>query len=337
MGVIKGRYMAVQRAIIPVAGAGTRLRPHTYVVPKTLLTVADKPILGHILDGVLSAGIQEVVLVVGYKGDQVVEYVRRAYPQLQLRWVVQEEAAGLGHAIWCARQYLDGSPVLIILGDTIVEVDWTGLLCCPDNVVGVHRVDDPRRFGVVVLQDGVVSGFVEKPEEPLSDVALVGLYLIRESHWLREALEELLHRGFRTRGEYQLTDALELMRQRGACFHPFVVEGWYDCGKWETLLETNRHLLARRGNNPRLDGCAVIPPVYIAPTARIEAAVIGPYASVGESATIRLSVLRNTIVNAEAYVEAVVLEGSIIGARAVVQGRAQCLSVADESEVRQRG
>ncbi|GBD06283.1 UTP--glucose-1-phosphate uridylyltransferase [bacterium HR21] len=322
------------RAIIPVAGVGTRLRPHTHIVPKALLTVADQPILGHILDGLLAAGVTEVVLVVGYRGEQIVEYIRTKSPNLSLRWVRQEEPLGLGHAIWCARHYLDGSPALIVLGDTIVELNWQELFRQPDNVVGVKEVEDPRRFGVVLLRDGMIEGFVEKPEEPPSNLALVGVYMIADTAALRTALEELLQRGLRTRGEYQLTDALELMRRSGVRFRPFVVQTWYDCGKVETLLETNRHLLHRRSNHPELPGCAVIPPVYIAPSAQVEHSVIGPYVAISEGARVRFSIVRDAIINAGASLEAVVLEQSVIGANALVCGRFQRVNVADDSEIR---
>ncbi len=322
------------RAIVPVAGFGTRLRPHTHIVPKALLTVADKPIIGHILESIVSAGIQEVVLVIGYKGEHIVEYVQTAFPEVQLRWVVQEEPKGLGHAIWCARQYLDGTPALIVLGDTIVELDWAELLRQQDNIVGVKPVEDPRRFGVVVLQGGVITGFVEKPEEPPSDLALVGLYYIRDTLALNTALEELLSRDIRTHGEYQLTDALELMRQRGARFRPLAVTAWYDCGKVETLLETNRHLLQHRAQTPTLPGCAVIPPVYVAPTAQVEYSVIGPYAAISEGAVVRFSIVRDAIVNAGAQLEAVLLEQSVIGAHAKLRGRFQHVNVPDDSEIR---
>mgnify|MGYP001773943528 CR=1 FL=1 len=322
------------RALVPVAGVGTRLRPHTHIVPKALLTVADKPILGHILDGLLSAGIGEVVLIVGYRGEQILSYVRSAYPEVQLHWVVQEEPQGLGHAIWCARRYLDGTSTVIVLGDTIVELRWEEFLELPDNVVGVKPVDDPRRFGVVVLRDGMVEGFVEKPAEPPSELALVGLYRIADTRALREALEELLRRDIRTRGEYQLTDALELMRQSGCRFRCFVVETWYDCGKLETLLETNRHLLSRRGNSPELPGCVVIPPVYVAPSARVEHSVIGPYVALSDEVVVRSSIVRDAIVNTGAMLEAVLLEHSVIGAHATVCGRFQQVNVADDSEIR---
>ncbi|MEN3027572.1 MAG: sugar phosphate nucleotidyltransferase [Chlorobiota bacterium] len=323
------------RALIPVAGAGTRLRPLTYAVPKSLLTVADKPIVGHILDSLQSAGIEEVVLIVGYKGDQLVGYVRNAYPTLKLHWVVQTEAQGLGHAVWCARDYLDGRPMVIVLGDTLVELDWEEFLGVPQNAVGVKEVEDPRRFGVIVVRDGAVTGFVEKPENPPSDLALVGLYLIRDTLRLREALEELLRRDLRTRGEYQLTDALELMRQSGSQFHPLRVQTWYDCGKVETLLETNRHLLHRRANNPALPRCAVIPPVYVAPTARVEYAVIGPYAAIADGAVVRHCIIRDSIVNAGAYLEAVLVERSVIGARSTLHGSFQRVSLCDDSRVQQ--
>ncbi|MCS6965289.1 MAG: sugar phosphate nucleotidyltransferase [Candidatus Kapabacteria bacterium] len=321
------------RALIPVAGAGTRLRPLTYAVPKSLLTVADKPIVGHILDGLQSAGIEEVVLIVGYKGDQLVEYVRNAYPTLKLHWVVQTEAQGLGHAVWCARDYLDGRPAVIVLGDTLVELEWERFLGLPQNAVGVKQVEDPRRFGVITLQDGVVTGFVEKPENPPSDLALVGLYLILDTLRLREALEELLRRNLRTRGEYQLTDALELMRQSGSQFYPLRVQTWYDCGKVETLLETNRHLLHRRANNPELPHCAVIPPIYVAPTARVEYAVVGPYAAIADGAVVRHCIIRDSIVNAGAYLEAVLVEHSVIGARSTLRGSFQRVSLCDDSRI----
>lgn len=321
------------RAILPVAGEGTRLRPHTYVVPKALVTVADKPIVSHILDGLTEAGVEEVVLIIGPKGERIVEYVQSAYPELQVSWVLQEEAAGLGHALWCARQYLDGSPVLIVLGDTIVELDWHAFLSCPDNVVGVHEVSDPHRFGVVLTHAGHVTRFVEKPEEPVSTLALVGLYMIRASQRLHEALKELLRRDIRTRGEYQLTDALELMRRSGVIFRPFRVQAWYDCGKLETLLQTNQHLLARRGGPAQREGCVIVPPVYIAPTAHLERSVIGPYVSIGSGAVVRESVVRNAIVQAGARVEAVLLEHSVIGANAVVQGYFHRLNLADDSQV----
>ncbi len=321
------------RAILPVAGEGTRLRPHTYVVPKALVTVADKPIIGHIIDSLREAGVGELVLIIGPRGERIVEYVQSSSPDLQVRWILQEEAAGLGHAIWCARQYLDGSPVLIVLGDTIVELEWAELFRCPDNVVGVHPVSDPRRFGVVLTHEGRVSGFIEKPQEAVSNLALVGLYLIRASQQLRDALEELLRQDIRTRGEYQLTDALELMRQRGVSFYPFSVQAWYDCGKLETLLQTNRYLLARRGGPLQREGCVIIPPVYVAPTAHLEHSIIGPYVSIGSGAIVRESVVRNAIVQAGARVEAVLLEDSVVGANAIVQGYFHRLNLSDDSEV----
>jgi glucose-1-phosphate thymidylyltransferase len=322
------------RAIVPVAGFGTRLRPHTHIVPKALLTVADKPILGHILDGILQAGVRELVLVIGYKGERIVEYVRAHYGHVPVEFAVQEEPHGLGHAIWCAREWLDGTPVLIVLGDTIVEAELAPILQQRQSYLAVKRVEDPRRFGVVLLHGGEVLGFVEKPEHPPSDLALVGVYYIVNSALLRECLEELVQRDLRTRGEYQLTDALELMRQRGERFRVFFVDAWYDCGKVETLLETNRHLLHKRGNNPVLPGCTVIPPVYIAPDAQVERSVIGPYVAIGQGACVCESIVRNSIVNAGAQLQRVLLEDSVIGGGALVSGRFQRVNVGEDSEVR---
>ncbi|MCX7937555.1 MAG: sugar phosphate nucleotidyltransferase [Bacteroidota bacterium] len=321
-------------AVIPVAGYGTRLRPHTYTIPKVLLNVAGKPILAHILDALIRHQIERVTIVIGHMGEQIQQYVRMHYSQLTCDFVVQHEPLGLGHAIWCARTSFGTEPVFIILGDTIFDADLTALLQIPTSAIGIKAVDDPRRFGVVEVSGGMVVRLIEKPSEPPSNLAIVGLYVIRNTPLLLECLEHLIMRHTTTKGEFQLTDALQCMVEHGEQIAAFPVEGWYDCGKPETLLETNRFLLARNTQAvaPPCDS-VVLPPSYVAPTAIVERSVIGPYATVGEGAIIRDSRIQNSIVGAGASVIAAVLDGSLIGNNAIVNGSFHSLNVGDSSQI----
>jgi dTDP-glucose pyrophosphorylase len=202
------------KAIIPVAGVGSRLRPHTYTLPKVLLNVAGKPIIGHIIDKIIAEGIKEAVVVVGYLGDMIEDYLTRHY-DIHFTFVEQEERLGLGHAIWITRQYVGEDPVLIILGDTIFEVDLSEVLRREHSALGVKAVEDPRRFGVAEVQDGFITQLVEKPEHPRSNLAVVGLYYIKRPALLMECLDRNIQANLRTKGEFQLTDALQAMIERG--------------------------------------------------------------------------------------------------------------------------
>lgn len=320
-------------AIIPVAGIGTRLRPHTYTLPKVLVNVAGKPILGHILDTLVEQNVRSATIITGYKGDLVENYVRSSY-DLDVRFVEQEEMLGLGHAIWTARESLTNEPALIILGDTIFDVDLSVLNTSRFSSLGVKYVEDPRRFGVVMSEGGFVTRLVEKPETPISHDAIVGLYYISDPRVLRTALDELIERDIRTKGEYQLTDALQIMVDGGEKFTTFTVEGWHDCGKPETLLETNRFLLtSRMPPTSAPAGVVVIPPVHIDPTAVVERSVIGPFASVSKGAVVRNSIVRDSIICDAAVVSDIMLEQSIIGNNAEVHGRLATINIGDDSVV----
>lgn len=322
------------KAIIPVAGIGTRLRPHTHTVPKALVQVAGKPILGHILDELAPLDIREVVLVTGYMGDRVESYVDDAYPDLDVSYVQQEERKGLGHAIHLAGRCVATGPVLIVLGDTVVTADFSALVGGGRTLIGVKEVEDPERFGVVVVDDERVTSLVEKPDTPPSNLAIVGLYYIVNVDLLFECLNEVVEKDIRTKGEYQLTDALLLMLERGEEMGIFPVEGWHDCGRPDTLLATNRFLLRRSGGNGgQVPGSIVLQPVAIDPTAVVERSVIGPFVSVAAGATIRNSVVRDSILNANSVVERSLLSGSLIGEGAVVKGNFQRLNVGDSSEI----
>jgi glucose-1-phosphate thymidylyltransferase len=320
------------KAIIPVAGEGTRLRPHTHTVPKSLIRVAGKPILGHILDDVVALGIQEVILIVGYRGREVVDYVRTTY-DVKVDFVEQESRLGLGHAVYLARKYVGSEPAFIILGDSIFKGDLKLMLGSEGNLIGVKRVAEPRRFGVAKLEESRIVDLVEKPEQPESDLAVVGLYLIRDTASLFGALESLISSESRTKGEYQLTDALNMMIREGVDLRAFEVDKWYDCGKPETLLETNRALLEMSATRTEIPGSIVIDPVFVAPDAEVSASVIGPFVSIAEKSVVRTSVVRNSIIGEGASVQDALLDSSLVGDRAVVRGTFKRLNVGDSSEI----
>lgn len=319
-------------AIIPVAGVGSRLRPHTYTLPKVLLNVAGKPILAHILDKLLEEGVDSATIVVGYMGDLVEEYVRSNY-SFDCRFVEQPVREGLGHSIYLAREALGDEPVLIILGDTIFDVDLRPVLSGEHSSLGVKTVEDARRFGVVELQGDHVGRLIEKPDVPPTNLAIVGLYFIKHPRLLSECLIDLVENDRRTRGEYQLTDALQMMIERGEQFTTFHVDGWFDCGKPETLLETNRHLLDRMPLGRTIPGVVINPPVHISPTAQIVNAIIGPYATIAEGAVVRDSVITDSIVGSHATVEAAMLRESIIGNDAIVRGAFHRINAGASSEL----
>jgi len=322
------------RAIIPVAGVGSRLRPFTFTLPKVLLNVAGKPILGHILDKIIGDGINEATIVVGHMSEMIQEFLEATYPDFRVQYVEQEERMGLGHAIYLSRHTIvDDEPLLIILGDTIFDVDLGPVLSGDTSALGVKEVDDPRRFGVAVVNDGVITKLVEKPEQLISNLAVVGLYFLRHPRLLVECLEEIVARDVRTKGEYQLTDALQMMIERGEKLRTFRVDGWYDCGKPETLLSTNKSLLMKNSTDRRIDGVVIDGPVYISPSARLRNCVIGPYATVGDHAEISEAVVRDSIIGEHAKVSKVLLDHSIVGNDSTVVGGFKRMNVGDSSEI----
>lgn len=326
------------KVIIPAAGQGTRLRPHTHAVPKVMLPVAGRPIIGHILADVASLEPDEVRLVVGHHGERVEAYAREAFPQLPLRIVWQKERHGLGHAVLAALDEGDHDPVLVVLGDTVFDVDYRAIVAHRDHVLGVRHVPDPERFGIVELDPrGGVRRLVEKPKEPPTDLALVGLYWVTDGEKLRAAIASLVTDDVRTGGEYQLTDALQRMIDAGERFVPFEIRDWFDCGKAETLLETNRQLLDRSGGTPvgadAWRRAMIVPPVHLADGCVIENAVVGPHVSLARGATIRDAIVRDSIIAEGASVEGLILERSIIGPEVRVRRRPAILNLGDQSEI----
>jgi glucose-1-phosphate thymidylyltransferase len=217
------------RAIIPVAGIGSRLKPHTYSTPKVLLNVGGKPILGHILDKLFTENINKATFIIGHLGEMIKEYVSKEYPRLDATFIEQESMEGLGHAIYTAIPTFDEKEIFIILGDTVFDVNLKDVFKNKVSSLGVKYVDDPKRFGVAVMQNGFIKTLVEKPQTLVSNLALVGLYYISNSDVLVKSLNQLVKKDLRTKGELQLTDALQIMIDMGEKITTFPVEGWYDC------------------------------------------------------------------------------------------------------------
>ena len=319
-------------AIIPVAGEGTRLRPHTYSVPKVLMSVAGKSMISHILDRLVDSGVEDVVFIIGHMGAEVREFVKRNY-DFNARFIEQPERKGLGHAVYLAKDAVPPGPVLIVLGDTLFRADLGEVLRSPVSLIAVKKTDDPRRFGIVKLDGKKVVGIVEKPADPPTDLAVIGIYYLTDSGALFDCLDEIVSRGVKTKGEYQLTDALALMTDRGERLEVFTVDGWYDCGKRETLLQTNRELLDLEAQKVRIEGSVVLDPVAIHPRADVVSCVVGPYVSVAKGSRIRNSIVRNSILEEDSNVEDSLLDGSLIGRGCSVKGRPETLNIGDSCEV----
>jgi len=327
------------KAIIPVAGAGTMLRPHTYTQPKPLIPVAGKPILGHIVEALHHAGVQSFVFVIGYLGDKIRDYVEREFGgRFQVHFVVQEPRLGLAHAISLCRAHVaDGEPVAITLGDTILDADYRELLAQPGSLVCAMEVDTPEKFGIVEADEqGYVRSLVEKPGIPRSNLALVGFYKIDDTQRLFESIGALMASGRQTKGEYHLTDALMGMVQQGARIRVVKVRNWYDCGVKQALLDTNRILLTQM--KPKVDGdrfvnSVIIPPVFIPASCDIRHAIVGPYVALGEHTQITSSIVQNSIVGSYARIEHLMLHDAVVGNDTTLRGRWQSINIGDNTEI----
>ncbi len=319
-------------AIIPVAGVGTRLRPHTYSTPKALLPVAGKPVLAHILDGLTEVGLDRVVLVVGYLGDQIVDWVKANY-DIRVDFVEQTKREGLGHAFLTAMEGADmlSGPAVGVLGDTIFSADLPGLVSAPGHAMGVKAVEDPRRFGVAETEGDRITKLVEKPEEPKSNLVLVGLYSFADLEPLHRGLRHIVDNDLRTRGEYQVTDALQWMIDQGEHLSPYLIEDWFDVGKPETWLETNETLLKGQPAPDAPAGVTIEAPVYIHPDARVESSSIGPNVSIGPGCEIVGSTLSNSVIDENCRVESSQLRDSLLGARSQVRHADGNLILGNES------
>jgi glucose-1-phosphate thymidylyltransferase len=294
------------KVVIPVAGYGTRLRPHTLAIQKTLLPVAGKPTLDLILEPLISQGITEITLITGHFGDQVKRHVE-SYSGT-FRFVEQTERLGLGHAVYQGLEDRD-EPVLIQLGDTIFKANYETFLSQDHSTIAVMPVDDPSRFGVIETNGTAITGFFEKVENPPTNLAISGLYGLRGERTLKQALETLFQNDIRTRGEYQLTDALALMLKSGEPFEYRQVP-YYDVGVPETFLETNRALLKPRHDD--YEGVTIKEPVHIGSNCHIENSTLGPFVTIMDHCTIRDCEIEDAIILADASLVNQKIKGKIV-------------------------
>lgn len=326
------------KAIIPVAGAGTKLRPHTYTQPKALIPLAGKTILSIIVDQLHEAGINDFIFIVGYLGEKIQDYVKAKYPDLTCHFVYQNERYGTGHAIDLAKEIVGSEEVFIVLGDTIAEYDVPEMLNTPYSMLGVKKVDDPRNFGVAEIEDdGFISRVVEKPAIPKSNMALVGIYKIKETDFLFTCLKKIIEKDNRTHNELSLTDALECMIQSGAKFKAFKVQNWFDCGKKETLLQSNATLLKKFGgkvlDQERFENTIIIPPVSIGEGCNIKNSVIGPNVTIGDSTVLNYTIVKDSIIGSFSKLYDVVLDDSLIGSDTGIKGETRSLNIGDNTDI----
>ena len=328
------------KVIIPLAGKGTRLRPHTHITPKPMLKIAGKPVIDYVMEDLQRLGnVEQVIYITGHLKEKVEEYARAKYP-FDAVFIDQKVQDGTAGAVALAREYVD-QPVFIIFVDTIFDADLSVVnRTDADGIIWVKTVEDYQRFGVVVTDnDGNMTRIVEKPSTPISKRANIGLYYIRNWKLLYEGIDWTLKQP-KNKGEYYLTDAFQYMIDHGAKIKAIDVEGWYDAGEQGTLLETNRIMLekgrARRPSSLPPD-VRVIDPVYIEDDVVLADATIGPNVSIGAGSRLEGSELRDTIVGSGSTVRNAKLTDSLIGDAAIVEGVRGQINVSDHSIVRVRG
>lgn len=325
------------KVIIPLAGKGTGLRPHTHTKPKPLVYVAGKTVLGHILDDLKdNKDIDEMIFITGYLGDQIERFIKENYG-FKATFVEQKELKGQAHAIRLARPFIkDTDQVVIWFVDTISNANISTLKNVKeDGAIFVKEVEDPRRFGQHRVNDqGIILENKEKADPPISNLVNIGLYYVRNAKLMFECIDELIRKDIQTKGEYYLMDAFQIMMDKGAKFRAIEIDIWKDCGKPDTLLETNRYFLdIGRTKMGKTSNCLIIPPVYIDDGCDIEGSIIGPYVSVAKGAHVRGSVLKDCIIGKNSHVHNANLKESLVGDDASVIGSTKKLNVGDNSGI----
>lgn len=327
------------KVVIPLAGYGTRLRPHTFTKPKPLINVAGKPVLAHLLDKLSELDVSEYIFIVGYLGDQIADYLNKHY-DFPARFVEQRELLGQSHAIYLARDYLQtDEPVFVVFGDHIFETEFA-LIHNPssDAVIYVKEVEDPRRYGVVMLDDNQhVRRIIEKDPNPPSNLAVIGLYYVNNARKMVNALKRQIEEGRKIKNEFYIADALQYLIDDGMSFKVEAVSSWLDCGNPPSVLAANRYLLSEGGldNSAELDfsEAIIVPPVRIDPSATIKQAVVGPHVTISAGCRIQGSIIRDSIVGENAEIQDTLMEHSLIGQDAFVRGRYRSFNVGDSSSV----
>ncbi|MDI6902837.1 MAG: sugar phosphate nucleotidyltransferase [Methanocellales archaeon] len=331
------------KVVIPAAGVGKRLYPHTHTKPKPMVFVAGKPIIGHILDRLIDVQAEEVVVVVGYMKDKTISYIDANYSSCfgKISYITQEEPLGLGHSIYVTKDVVGDSPVMIALGDMIFKAGYREFLerhekngeC--SGSIGVKTVDMPQYYGIVYLDDeGTITKLEEKPERTTSNLGIAGIYIIDDTSLLFESLDKLISGGAKKEGEYQLTDALQIMVDAGATLKTFPVHDWYDCGRADTLLEANRVLLTEKGENDvKSTNSVIVQPVAVDPSVKLINSVIGPNVSIADNTVIKNSIIEDCIIGTGAEIVNMNLRSGIIGDDVNLTGKSKSLNIGDSSTI----
>lgn len=324
------------KVVLPVAGKGTRLRPHTHTKAKSLVHVAGKTVLEHIIERLLAIDAEEFIFITDENGQQVADFMQRKFPDLKCSYLVQKERLGPAHAVaLAAPQVKEGDDLLVVFNDTIFVTDLTQIrqLCeDADGLIYSKEVEDYQRFGVNVMRDGYIVDMVEKPDTPISRLAQVGLYYLKDGAGFLRSIEQTIEAGETVKGEYYLPSVFMRMISAGAKFKAPEIDAWLDCGKPETLLETNRFLLKGRHHiHGEAVDCVMIEPVHIERGAIVKNSIIGPNVSVAAGSRIENSVIRDSIINAENKVSNLILESSLLGDSVTLVGSPRRMNIGDHS------
>ena len=330
--------MSKLKAIVPVAGAGTRLRPFTYTQPKALIPIAGKPIISYIIDDLKSHGVSEFLFIVGYFGEKIVDYVKENYADLRTEFVFQAKREGIGQAVFLVKEFIrPEDDLIIVLGDSLIDISKEFYLSKMSSIA-IKKVKDPSNFGVVELGDnGQIIRFVEKPKMPKSNLALTGLYKIVDTEILFSILEKYAKDGMRTEGEFQLTDVLNEMLKQGVEFDLVTADQWLDVGNGEVLLNSNSLLLKKYGGyiapTARIENSVIVEPVYIADNCEIINAIVGPDVSLGVNTRIENSIITNGIIGSFSKLDTMKLSEFVIGSDSSLKGASQTITVGDNTEI----
>lgn len=324
------------KVIVPVAGAGVELRPHSYTQPKALIPLAGNTVLGIIVGQLKEVGLNEFIFVIGYLGDKIQNYILEKHPDITAHFVTQENRMGVGHAISLTKEIVGNDEVLITLGDTICEYDIQSVLDNPHSMIGIRKTDNPRDFGVVELSGDAIESVIEKPQIPKSNMAMVGIYKIKESNLLFECLQKNIEDGVVTHGQYTITDAIDKMIDKGVKFEPFRVDNWFDAGNKDTLLASNAILIKKFGtkaNGGDYEDSVIIDPVSIGPGCKIKNSIVGPNVTLGENTKIERSIVSNSIIGAFTNLYDIVLTDSLIGGDTLLKGKKRILNVGENTTI----
>lgn len=329
------------RIIVPMAGMGKRMRPHTLTTPKPVIPVAGKPIVQHLMEDIIrmcNQKVEEIAFVVGHFGEEAEKNLIKIAEDLGAKGSIhyQDIPLGTAHAILCAESALKG-PVVVAFADTLFSADFKMDPNC-DGVIWVKQIEDPRQFGVVkTTADATITDFVEKPLEYVSDLAIIGIYYLKDGEYLREELQYLIDNNIKDKGEFQLTNALENMKAKGKILKAGKVDEWLDCGNKDATVYTNLRVLEMKYPNnhiatsAKINNSVIIPPCFIGDDVIIESSVVGPHVSIGNNTKVTNSILKNSIVRDHAQLKDAGIDNSLIGNYVHYHGQLKDLSIGDYS------